>query len=151
MNSRGPYQNGYPHIGRSEGEARSNGDNTRMNSYGGSVGRERGRRPGVYGGFYSDESQRRRTPPSRDSEQVGDKTDGGRPLHPSSRARPRDTETGTRWRPGRDDTDYNVRHGARGEGANGARGTQSIEGTHYIDRLSCLRVDWLFTCHAGLC
>ncbi|KAL1967656.1 hypothetical protein VTN77DRAFT_2913 [Rasamsonia byssochlamydoides] len=127
------YTNGYgysPDSGNSDGGGGAyGGSSLGVNGYGGSGGRDRERRPGGYGGFYSEEPQQRPTTASSTAsrERGRDRPNWERPPQSSaSRSRPRDVDTGSRWRPGRDDTDY-TRQRTRSDGTNGTRGTQSIE------------------------
>lgn len=133
MSGRSPYTNGYGYpsdSGRSDGGgAYGGGGSLGVNGYGGSGGRERERRPGGYGGFYSEESQQRPTTASSTAsrERGRDRPNWERPPQSSaSRSRPRDVDTGTRWRPDRDELDYTKPRGR--SDTNGSRGPQSIEG-----------------------
>jgi exocyst complex component 4 len=144
MSGRSPYANGYGYpsdSGRSENGGYGSSSSLGVNGYGGGGGgnreRDRERRPGGYGGFMSEESQRPPTASSTQSrERDYDRGRGGQDRRPSaassSRSRPRDVNTGTRWRPGRDEGDYmRPMPTNRPEAtAGGGRGAQSIEGRY---------------------
>jgi hypothetical protein len=150
MSGRNPYANGYGYpsdSGRSDGGGYGSASNLSVNGYGSGGsggGRDRERRPGGYGGFYNDEPQQR--PPTasstasrerdRDRERGRGRPDWERPSQASSsRSRPRDVNTGSRWRPSRDDTNYTTtRQTSRSDGMNGARGPQSTEGMRTVHR-----------------
>lgn len=153
MSGRSPYANGYGYpsdSGRSENGGYGSSSSLGVNGYGGGNAggggggnreRDRERRPGGYGGFMSEEPQRPPTASStvsreRDRERDYDRGRVEQDRRPSaassSRSRPRDANTGTRWRPGRDEGDYmrpmptNRPEAAAG----GGRGAQSIEGRY---------------------
>lgn len=153
MSGRSPYANGYGYpsdSGRSENSGYGSSSSLGVNGYGGGNAggggggnreRDRERRPGGYGGFMNEEPQRPPTASStvsreRDRERDYDRGRGEQDRRPSaassSRSRPRDVNTGTRWRPGRDEGDYmRPMPTNRPEvAAGGGRGAQSIEGRY---------------------
>lgn len=144
MSGRNPYANGYGYpsdSGRSDGGGYGSTNSLGVNGYGsGGGGRDHERRPGGYGGFYDDEQRPRTASSTTSREREGDRERGrdGPDLEQpsqssSSRSRLRDVNTGSRWRPSRDDTSYTrVRETSRSDGVNGPRGPQSIEGMNIV-------------------
>lgn len=152
MSGRSPYANGYGYpsdSGRSENGGYGSSSSLGVNGYGGSNAgggggnreRDRERRPGGYGGFMSEEPQRPPTASStvsreRDRDREYDRGRGDQDRRPSaassSRSRPRDANTGTRWKPGRDEGDYmrSMPTNRPEAAAGGGRGAQSIEGRY---------------------
>lgn len=162
MSGRSPYANGYGYpsdSGRSENGGYGSSTSLGVNGYGGggaggnSRERERDRRPGGYGGFLNDDSQRPSTssstvsygrdrgrgPADTDSDRRGGGNQDRRPsAASSSRSRQRDVNVNvnvnSRRRPGRDESDYmNAMPPSRPEipstvGGGGPREAQSIEG-----------------------
>lgn len=164
MSGRSPYANGYGYpsdSGRSENGGYGSSTSLGVNGYGGSGAggnsrerereRERDRRPGGYGGFLNDDSQRPSTssstvsygrdrgrgPADTDSDRRGGGNQDRRPsAASSSRSRQRDVNVNvnSRRRPGRDENDYmNVMPPSMPEipstaGGGGPREAQSIEG-----------------------
>ncbi|KAE8553102.1 hypothetical protein EYB25_004481 [Talaromyces marneffei] len=163
MSGRNPYANGYGYpsdSGRSENGGYGGSSGLGVNGYGGGGNaggggnrdreRERERRPGGYGGFMNEEPQRPPTPSStlsreRDRDRDYDRGRGEQDRRPSaassSRSRPRDVNTGTRWRPGRDEGDYMrpMPTNRTDAAASGGRGAQSIE-----ELLQTIQRNWDF-------
>lgn len=155
MSGRSPYANGngYPSdSGRSENGGYGSSSSLGLNGYGGGNGggnrerdRERERRPGGYGGFLNEEPQRPPTSSSnvsygRERDRNYDRVRGDQDRRPSaassSRSQPREVNTGTRWRSGRDETDYfRTMPTSRPEAVDGGgRGAQSIEGDIFYSK-----------------
>lgn len=172
MSGRSPYANGYGYpsdSGRSENGGYGSSSSLGVNGYGGANGsgsrereprdRDRERRPGGYGGFMSEEPQRPPTSSStvsreRDRDRDYDHGRGEQDRRPSatsssSRSRPRDGNTGTRWRPGRDEGDHmrpmptNRPEAAAG----GGRGPQSIEGKYSAPMIRDIFLIFLQRCY----
>ncbi|EAW12820.1 exocyst subunit SEC8 [Aspergillus clavatus NRRL 1] len=147
MSGRNGYADGYGH---SESNRHDQGDggygannNLGVNGYSG--GRER--RPGGYGGFYTDPSQESSHSPS--PERRRDRREGGR-QNSSSRSRTRDTEAGRRMHSSRDGRPREENNWANASGRGNGRademnaprstgGSQAIE-----DILQSIHADWNF-------
>lgn len=97
MSGRNGYANGYGYSDSSRydrpdggyGSSSSN-SNLAVNGYGAGGGRDR--RPGGYGGFYSEASQQPSLPPSHSPDRRRDRWDQEREYSSSSRSRTRDRE-----------------------------------------------------------
>lgn len=157
MSARNPYANGYGYSDRYDG-GNSNSRGA-MNGHGaGGIGDDSGRhgsreerirerrQGGGWGGFYvdGDESsrERERRPSIDQSDPRGrNRPNWERPSQSSaSRSRPQDVQVSSRWRPGRDDTDYLRQLSGTGghlrTGTNGLRGTQTVEGIVSLPKIS---------------
>ncbi|KKK17963.1 hypothetical protein AOCH_003037 [Aspergillus ochraceoroseus] len=148
MSGRNPYANGHGHsdansrYDRSDGGGYGSSSNLGVNGYG--PGGERERRPGGYGGFYSEGSQQASLSPAHSPERRRERLDKDR-SYSSSRSRTRGGES-EREIPAQGSRDGDSRGGEasrlgnsssqeREHATTSAGGSQAVEGVlHFIQR-----------------